>query len=69
MSEFDIPHRKLPAGRLVIASHNEGKVREIRALLQPYGIEPVSAGSLGLPEPPERALPISKSVRRSSQSA
>jgi len=53
MSEFEIPHRKLAAGRLVIASHNEGKVREIRALLQPYGIEPVSAGSLGLPEPPE----------------
>lgn len=53
MSEVEIPHRKLAAGRLVIASHNEGKVREIRALLQPYGIEPVSAGSLGLPEPPE----------------
>ena len=53
MSEFEIPHRKLAAGRLVIASHNEGKVREIRALLEPYGIEPVSAGSLGLPEPPE----------------
>ena len=53
MSEVEIPHRKLAAGRLVIASHNEGKVREIRALLQPHGIEPVSAGSLGLPEPPE----------------
>ena len=45
--------RKLAAGKLVIASHNEGKVREIRALLAPYGIEPVSAGSLGLPEPDE----------------
>jgi XTP/dITP diphosphohydrolase len=45
--------RKLAAGRLVIASHNEGKVREIRELLAPYGIEPVSAGSLGLPEPEE----------------
>jgi XTP/dITP diphosphohydrolase len=40
-------------GALVIASHNEGKVREIRALLSPYGIEPVSAASLNLPEPPE----------------
>ena len=53
MSEQDIPHRKLAPGKLVIASHNEGKVREIRALLAPFGVEPVSAGSLGLPEPPE----------------
>ena len=45
--------RKLAAGKLVIASHNEGKVREIRALLAPYGIEPASAGALGLPEPDE----------------
>jgi XTP/dITP diphosphohydrolase len=45
--------RKLAPGKLVIASHNEGKVREIRALLVPYGIEPVSAKSLGLPEPEE----------------
>jgi XTP/dITP diphosphohydrolase len=53
MSQQEIPHRKLAPGKLVIASHNEGKVREIRALLAPYGVEPVSAGSLGLPEPPE----------------
>lgn len=45
--------RKLQPGKLVIASHNQGKVREIRALLAPYGIEPVSAGDLGLPEPEE----------------
>ena len=45
--------RKLTAGKLVIASHNQGKVREIRALLAPYGIEPISAGELGLPEPEE----------------
>ena len=45
--------RKLTPGRLVIASHNQGKVREIRNLLEPYGIEPVSAGELGLPEPEE----------------
>jgi XTP/dITP diphosphohydrolase len=48
-----VPHRKLQPGKLVIASHNEGKVREIRALLEPYGIEPVSAGALGIPEPVE----------------
>ncbi|MBK5264467.1 MAG: RdgB/HAM1 family non-canonical purine NTP pyrophosphatase [Alphaproteobacteria bacterium] len=45
--------RKLHPGKLVIASHNAGKVREIRALLDPYGIEPVSAATLGLPEPDE----------------
>ena len=39
--------------RLVIASHNEGKVREIADLLAPHGIELVSAGKLGLPEPEE----------------
>jgi XTP/dITP diphosphohydrolase len=45
--------RKLLPGKLVIASHNQGKVREIRALLEPFGIDPVSAGDLGLPEPDE----------------
>jgi XTP/dITP diphosphohydrolase len=53
--EGDTPQaiRKLAPGRLVIASHNAGKVREIRALLGPYGIEPVSAADLDLPEPEE----------------
>ena len=46
-------HRKLTPGKLVIASHNAGKVREIRALLEPFGIDPVSAADLGLPEPAE----------------
>ena len=45
--------RKLLPGKLVIASHNAGKVREIAALLGPYGIEPISAGALDLPEPEE----------------
>jgi XTP/dITP diphosphohydrolase len=40
-------------GRLVVASHNAGKVREIAALLGPLGLEPVSAAALGLPEPEE----------------
>ena len=46
--------RRLQAGeKLVVASHNEGKVREIRELLSPYGIETLSAGELGLDEPEE----------------
>jgi len=53
--EGDTPQaiRKLVPGKLVIASHNEGKVREIRDLLAPYGIEPISAAALDLPEPEE----------------
>ncbi len=42
-----------PGDRIVIASHNPGKVREIAALLEPLGLEVVSAGELGLPEPEE----------------
>ena len=45
--------RRLRPGKLVIASHNPGKVREIAELLGPYGIEPVSAADLDLPEPEE----------------
>jgi XTP/dITP diphosphohydrolase len=47
-------HRRLTRGeRVVLASHNQGKVREVGALLAPHGIEVVSAGELGLPEPEE----------------
>jgi XTP/dITP diphosphohydrolase len=45
--------RKLEAGKLVIASHNQGKVREIAELLSAYGLQPVSAADLDLPEPEE----------------
>lgn len=45
--------RRFTENRLVIASHNEGKVREIAELLAPFGVEVVSAGALGLPEPVE----------------
>ncbi len=45
--------RKLSPGRLVIATHNAGKVREMTALLAPYGMETVSAAELDLPEPDE----------------
>ena len=39
--------------RVVIATHNPGKLREIAQLLEPYGVEAVSAAALGLPEPEE----------------
>ena len=41
------------SGKLVIATHNAGKLREISALLAPYGVDCISAGALGLPEPAE----------------
>lgn len=45
--------RKIGNGTLVIATHNAGKLKEIGALLEPHGVKCISAGSLGLPEPPE----------------
>ncbi|HXT07108.1 MAG TPA: non-canonical purine NTP pyrophosphatase [Roseiarcus sp.] len=45
-------HRKL-SGRVVAATHNQGKLAELRELLAPKGIALVSAGELGLPEPEE----------------
>ncbi|MGF1631856.1 MAG: RdgB/HAM1 family non-canonical purine NTP pyrophosphatase [Kiloniellaceae bacterium] len=42
-----------PGDRLVLATHNKGKYRENAALLAPYGLEVLSAGDLGLPEPEE----------------
>ena len=47
-------HQRLFTGdRLVIASHNQGKIVEISTLLAPFSIEAVSAASLGIPEPEE----------------
>jgi XTP/dITP diphosphohydrolase len=45
--------RELAAGKIVVASHNEGKLREIADLIGPFGIATVSARALGLPEPAE----------------
>ena len=45
--------RKFDGGKLVLASHNSGKVVEIADLLAPFGADLVSAGELGLPEPEE----------------
>ena len=46
-------HRRLNTQRLVLATHNAGKLREVAALLGPWGLEVISAGALGLPEPVE----------------
>ena len=44
---------RILTGRLVVATHNPGKLIEMRQLLAPYGVEAVSAAELGLPEPEE----------------
>jgi XTP/dITP diphosphohydrolase len=50
-------------GRLVIATHNPGKLAEMRELLAPYGIEAVSAGELGLGEPDETGTTFQANAR------
>src|SRR5205814_5792176 len=47
-----MPH-PFAGNRLVIASHNPGKVEEIAALLAPFAVETIAAGSLGISEPEE----------------
>ncbi|MEM7225990.1 MAG: RdgB/HAM1 family non-canonical purine NTP pyrophosphatase [Pseudomonadota bacterium] len=55
--------------RLVIASHNEGKVREIADLLAPFSIEAVSADALGLPEPEETGTTFAENAILKAQAA
>jgi XTP/dITP diphosphohydrolase len=61
---------KLPRGsQLVVASHNAGKVREIKALLGPHGIVAASAGDLGLPEPEETGLTFAANAELKSHAS
>lgn len=53
----------LDPGRLVLATHNPGKVVELAELLGPHGLEVVSAGSLGLPEPEETETTFTGNAR------
>jgi XTP/dITP diphosphohydrolase len=61
---------KLRSGeKLVVASHNPGKVREIRALLEPYGVEAVSAADLGLAEPEENGKSFAANAELKARAA
>ena len=62
------PHRQL-AGKLVIATHNGGKLREMDQLLAPFGIETVSAAALGLPEPAETGWMFAENAALKAQAA
>jgi XTP/dITP diphosphohydrolase len=57
-----VSHRQI-TGRLVIATHNSGKLREMRELLAPHGINAVSAGELGLAEPDETGTSFTENAR------
>jgi XTP/dITP diphosphohydrolase len=58
-----MPRRIEPGQKLVLASHNPGKLREIESLLRPHGVDVVSAGALGLPEPQETAPDFAGNAR------
>jgi XTP/dITP diphosphohydrolase len=60
---------RIITGRLVIATHNPGKLREMRELLAPYGVEAVSASELGLPEPEENGTTFAEHARIKAQAA
>jgi XTP/dITP diphosphohydrolase len=55
-------HRRI-SGQLVIATHNPGKLNEMRELLAPFGVISVSAGELGLPEPEETGTSFRDNAR------
>jgi XTP/dITP diphosphohydrolase len=61
-------HRKL-TGKLVIATHNPGKLAEMRELLAPYGIDAISAGELKLPEPDETGMSFRENARIKAEAA
>jgi len=55
-------HRQI-TGRLVIATHNKGKLAEMRELLGLHGVEAVSASELNLPEPEETGTTFAANAR------
>ena len=61
-------HRRI-TGKLVIATHNPGKLREMSELLRMYGVEAVSAGALSLAEPPETGTTFRDNARIKAQAA
>ncbi|HET7410830.1 MAG TPA: RdgB/HAM1 family non-canonical purine NTP pyrophosphatase [Paracoccaceae bacterium] len=61
--------RRFAGGRLVVASHNAGKVREIGDLLRPFGVETVSAADLGLAVPDETETTFEGNARIKAHAA
>jgi len=76
MVDAELPriHRKIcrPSSvvcRLVIATHNRGKLAEMRGLLAPYGIDATSAGELGLQEPEELGITFRENAHIKAEAA
>lgn len=61
-------HRRI-TGRIVIATHNPGKLKELLDLLAPHGVDAVSAGELGLAEPEETGASFRANARIKAQAA
>ncbi len=61
--------RRFSGDRLVIASHNPGKVKEIAELVRPFGVAVVSAGALGLPEPEETGSSFAENAALKARAA
>src|SRR5438270_13861152 len=61
--------RRAITGQLVIATHNSGKLWEMRELLAPYGVDAVSASDLGLAEPEETGSSFAENARTKALSA
>ena len=61
--------RRLEGGRLVAASHNTGKVAELRELLAPWRLRVESAAALGLPEPEETGASFTESAELKARAA
>lgn len=66
---MSIVRRLSPGERLVVASHNAGKVVEIEALLAPYGVVTVGAAALGLPEPEETGASFEENAALKARAA
>jgi XTP/dITP diphosphohydrolase len=61
-------HRRI-TGRLVVATHNPGKLKEMRELLEPFHVEAVAAGTLGLSEPEETGTSFRDNARIKADAA
>jgi XTP/dITP diphosphohydrolase len=61
--------RRPISGRLIVATHNPGKLVEMRELLAPYGVDAISAGELGLAEPEETGMTFRENARIKAEAA
>jgi XTP/dITP diphosphohydrolase len=61
--------RVAAGSRLIIASHNPGKVVEIKALLEPYGVQVAGARQMNLPEPEETGSSFAENARIKAEAA